>query len=95
MVHLQVNLLPILRCSLQESDRETLRSAASKASTHATIGSLIGVGLGLALAFRLRQNRVKTFQAFRAAERPTHVQFAGGRTGQRPVSSIPRWSLLI
>jgi hypothetical protein len=34
------------------------------------------------LALRLRTNRVKLFEAFKAAEKPTHVQFANGRTGK-------------
>ncbi|KIW23411.1 hypothetical protein, variant [Cladophialophora immunda] len=64
---------------LREEDRDLLRSAASKASTHAFIGSLAGIALGSFLAFRLRANRNAMYQAFRAAEKPTHVRFASGR----------------
>ncbi|KAH0848290.1 hypothetical protein AYO21_04319 [Fonsecaea monophora] len=64
---------------LREEDRDLLRSAASKASRHALIGSLAGIALGGFLAFRLRANRNAMFQAFRAAEKPTHVRFASGR----------------
>lgn len=70
-----------LQHDLTESDRNTLTSAASKFSTHATIGSVIGLGLGIFMATRVRGARKAYFQAFRATERPTHVQFAGGRTG--------------
>ncbi|KIY03447.1 uncharacterized protein Z520_00138 [Fonsecaea multimorphosa CBS 102226] len=64
---------------LQEEDRDLLRSAASKASRHALIGSLAGIALGGFLAYRLRANRNAMYQAFRAAEKPTHVRFASGR----------------
>jgi hypothetical protein len=66
---------------LEDSDRDILRSAASKFSTHATIGSLVGVGLGALLAFRVRSARLKMFQAFKAKEKPVSLQFADGRTG--------------
>jgi len=66
---------------LQDTDRDILRSAASKFSTHASIGSLIGVGLGALLAFRVRSARMKMFQAFKAREKPVSLQFADGRTG--------------
>ncbi|KAL1311253.1 hypothetical protein AAFC00_001442 [Neodothiora populina] len=69
---------------LKPEDRDTLRSAAKKVSTYTTVGSMIGVGLGLFLAYRVRANRNAVFQAFRAAEKPTHVQFAGGRTEPLP-----------
>jgi hypothetical protein len=66
---------------LQESDREILTSAASTFRTHAAIGSLVGLGLGALLAFRVRSARLRMFQAFKARDKPTHVQFADGRTG--------------
>lgn len=65
--------------SLQESDRETLKSAASKFSTWAGVGSLLGISLGVYMAYRLRAIRKQTFTAFRATEKPTHVKFANGR----------------
>ncbi|KAJ9615078.1 hypothetical protein H2200_001152 [Cladophialophora chaetospira] len=64
---------------LREEDRDLVKSAASKASTHALIGSLAGLALGGFLAFRIRANRNAMYQAFRAAEKPTHVRFANGR----------------
>ncbi|KPI41786.1 uncharacterized protein AB675_5681 [Cyphellophora attinorum] len=64
---------------LQETDKKTLVSAAGKVQTHALVGSIVGVGLGAFLAIRLRSNRQKIFQAFKAAEKPTHVVFASGR----------------
>ncbi|KAK4998600.1 hypothetical protein LTR66_002199 [Elasticomyces elasticus] len=69
---------------LEQSDRDALQSAASKLSTHTTIGSALGLGLGLFFAIRVRQNRAAMFNAFRTAERPTHIQFAGGRTEPLP-----------
>jgi len=67
--------------SLNQSDRDILKSAGSKVSTHAGIGSIIGVGLGFYFAFRLRKTRLAYFNAFRALERPVEVRFADGRTG--------------
>ena len=64
---------------LQDRDKEALKSAAAKFSTHAMIGSILGIGLGAFLAFRVRANRNKMFQAFKASERPTAVKFANGR----------------
>ena len=64
--------------SLTPEDRDTLKSATTKLSTYTTIGSLLGLGLTTALAFRVRQNRVKFFEAFKASRKPTHVKFADG-----------------
>ncbi|KAK4694363.1 hypothetical protein P7C71_g3211, partial [Lecanoromycetidae sp. Uapishka_2] len=64
---------------LRDTDRDTLKTAASKVGTHATIGSVLGLGLGLFLAFRIRSARTQMFNAFRTAEKPTHVRFADGR----------------
>jgi len=69
---------------LEDSDRDILRRAASKFSTHATIGSLVGLGLGALLAFRVRSARLKMFQAFKAKEKPVSLQFADGRTEAIP-----------
>ena len=66
---------------LQDSDRDTLISAGNKMGTHATVRSIIGLGLGVFLSFRLRSNRTQMFNAFRAAEKPTHLRFANGREG--------------
>lgn len=65
--------------SLNESDRNILKSAAGTVSTATMIGTLAGISLGAYFAFKLRSNRAKMFQAFKAAERPTHVKFASGR----------------
>ncbi|KAI1850927.1 hypothetical protein JX265_007252 [Neoarthrinium moseri] len=69
---------------LDESDREVLKKAAGKVSLPATIGTLVGLGLGVYAAFRLRKVRMDMFRAFRASEKPTQVVFAGGRTESVP-----------
>ncbi|KAL8840982.1 MAG: hypothetical protein Q9176_003554 [Flavoplaca citrina] len=73
-----------LKHDLQDADRDALKSAASKISTHVTIGSLVGLGLGAYLAFRLRRTRMQMFNALRATEKPTHVKFADGREEALP-----------
>ncbi|KAK8023302.1 hypothetical protein PG991_006541 [Apiospora marii] len=75
-----------LQHDLEESDRDCLKRAASRVSVPATVGTLVGLGLGVYAAVRLRRARADVFRAFRAAERPTHVVFAGGRT--EPVPDI-------
>lgn len=75
-----------LQHDLTQSDRDTLRSAGSKVGTHAKIGSLLGLGLGIYCAVRLRTMRVAYFRAFRAMEKPVKVEFADGRT--EPVPDI-------
>ncbi|KAF2736364.1 hypothetical protein EJ04DRAFT_511176 [Polyplosphaeria fusca] len=69
---------------LTQSDRDTLRSAASKVSNYANIGSGLGLAFGIYCAFRLRRMRVAYFNAFRAAEKPVEVRFADGRTEAVP-----------
>ncbi|KAL8878554.1 MAG: hypothetical protein Q9198_003658 [Flavoplaca austrocitrina] len=73
-----------LKHDLQDTDRDALKSAASKISTHVTIGSLVGLGLGAFLAFRLRRMRMQMFDALKAKEKPTHVKFADGREEALP-----------
>lgn len=73
---------------LQPSDRDKLQLASQKIAIHATLGSLIGIGLGTYFAFRLRRGRVAMFDAFKAKEKPTAVQFADGRTGKYLFLSI-------
>lgn len=67
--------------SLNQSDRDIIKSAGSKVSTHAKVGSLLGIGFGIYCAFRLRSMRLSYFNAFRAMEKPVEVRFADGRTG--------------
>ncbi|KAG0652132.1 hypothetical protein D0Z07_0777 [Hyphodiscus hymeniophilus] len=67
-----------LQHDLNQEDRDTLKSATTKLSSYTTIGSLIGLGLTTALALRVRQNRVRMFEVFKASRRPTHVKFADG-----------------
>jgi hypothetical protein len=71
-----------LKHDLQPSDREVLQNAAGTVSIRATVGTIVGLGLGIYAAFRLRKVRMDVFQAFRTSEKPTHVMFAGGRTGK-------------
>lgn len=71
-----------LQHDLQQADRDVLRAAAARVTTHAAIGSLLGLGLGVFMAYRLRSARAAMFNAFRAQEKPTMVQFASGRTGK-------------
>ncbi|QGI71104.1 hypothetical protein CEK26_003441 [Fusarium fujikuroi] len=69
---------------LNENDRDILKTAGSKVSTHATVGSLLGLGFGVLCAFRLRKMRLAYFNAFRAVEKPVEVKFADGRTQPIP-----------
>lgn len=71
----------LTRRSLNQQDRDLLKSAGSKVGTHAMIGSLAGLGLGVYFAMRLRNMRLAYFRAFRAMEKPVEVRFADGRTG--------------
>lgn len=61
--------------------------AAKTVSMHTTIGSLVGVGLGVLLAFRIRSGRRQMFQAFRTVEKPQAVRFADGREETLPDST--------
>ena len=70
--------------SLRQSDRDALQNAAKTVSTHASIGSLIGVSLGIFLAYRLRANRSAIFRAFKTQEQPSAIRFAGGREEPLP-----------
>jgi len=72
------------RHDLKDDDRTALQTAASRLSTHATIGSVVGLGLGVFLAYKLRTNRAQMFAAFKTSEKPTHIQFAGGRSEPIP-----------
>ncbi|KAI0202555.1 hypothetical protein F4808DRAFT_420560 [Astrocystis sublimbata] len=64
---------------LEPSDREALRTATRSIASSTTVGSLVGVGLGLYAAIRLRRVRTEMFAAFRATEKPRSVVFANGR----------------
>ncbi|KAL9060150.1 MAG: hypothetical protein Q9162_000764 [Coniocarpon cinnabarinum] len=64
---------------LSDQDRAVLEKAASSLGIYATVGSVIGLGLGAALAFRVRSARTSMFRAFRAQEKPTFVEFPGGK----------------
>ena len=47
---------------------------------------MIGVGLGIFLAYRLRSGRQAMFNAFKAADQPTALRFAGGR--EEPIPDL-------
>ncbi|KAI0392550.1 hypothetical protein F5Y17DRAFT_436093 [Xylariaceae sp. FL0594] len=68
-----------MKHDLEPSDRETLLRATRRATTAATVGSLVGLGLGLYSAIRLRKVRTEMFAAFRASEKPSYVVFPNGR----------------
>lgn len=71
-----------MKHDLHQSDRDAIADATRKFSTYTAIGSILGLGLGAALAFRVRRARTEYFKAFRAIEKPTHVKFADGREGE-------------
>lgn len=73
-----------LQHDLRQSDRDTLEAAARKVSRHAIIGSLVGLGVGVFLAYKIHTTRNAIFNAFRAMEKPTAVQFVDGRTEPIP-----------
>ncbi|KAJ2984802.1 hypothetical protein NUW58_g5870 [Xylaria curta] len=68
-----------IESDLEPSDREAIRKATMSVANATTVGSLIGVGLGLYAAIRLRRMRTEMFMAFRAAEKPSFVIFPDGR----------------
>lgn len=72
-----------LKHDLRQSDRDLLRDASRRMSLYTTIGTAVGVGLGLLLAYRVRQARLRMWNAFRAREKPTVVKFADGREGTK------------
>jgi hypothetical protein len=67
---------------LSADDKNTLRAASKKVSRHTMLGSIVGLGLGVYAAVKLRRVRADMFAAFRTAEKPTKVVFADGRTGE-------------
>ncbi|KAI1341737.1 hypothetical protein F5Y15DRAFT_346058 [Xylariaceae sp. FL0016] len=68
-----------LKHDLEPEDRDALIQASSRVTIPAAIGTLVGLGLGVYAAVRLRRIRADMFSAFRAAEKPSHVVFADGR----------------
>ncbi|KAF3001558.1 hypothetical protein E8E13_009781 [Curvularia kusanoi] len=73
-----------LEHDLELKDREVLNRAGRKLTTHVGLGSLVGIGLGLYGAYKLRTMRVAYFNAFKAMEKPTEIRFADGRTEKIP-----------
>ncbi|KAI0843633.1 hypothetical protein F5Y06DRAFT_8058 [Hypoxylon sp. FL0890] len=68
-----------IKSDLTQEDRDALMKASTRVTRRAVIGTLAGLGLGIYAAYRLRRVRADMFNAFRAAEKPTHVLFADGR----------------
>lgn len=67
---------------LSPEDKSALRTASKKVSRHTAIGSLVGLGLGVYAAVKLRRVRANVLAALRTAEKPVKVVFADGRTGR-------------
>lgn len=68
---------------LTQEDRDTLTSARDTISRSATLGSLVGLGFGVLLAYRVRALRRHWFHEFQAAakqDRPLRVVFESGKT---------------
>lgn len=70
-----------IQSDLTKTDRDCLRQAAGRISNPAPVGTVVGLGLGIYAALRRRRIHGDMFRAFRAAEKPTHVVFTGGRMG--------------
>ena len=66
---------------ITSDDRQLLRNATNKVSIYTSIGTALGIGAGLLLAFRFRQARIRTWEAFKAREKPVAVRFTDGREG--------------
>lgn len=82
-----------LREDLDAGDRDVLRQASGRVSRDAAIGSLLGIGLGVWAAVKLRRVRADVLSALRATERPVKVVFADGRAGELARSFPPPPSL--
>ena len=78
----------IAHYSLNDSDRDLLKRAARKVSTHVAIGSVLGIAFGAYTAFRLRKMRLSYFNAFKAIEKPVEIKFADGRTRKELLSAL-------
>ncbi len=50
---------------------------------HSTIGASVGLGVGLFLSLRLRRAGAAIYNAAKRVEKPTHLQFADGHTGEQ------------
>lgn len=79
---------------LTDDDKACLRTASRKVSRHALLGSVLGLGLGIYGAVRLRRMRSSMFAAFKLAEKPARVVFTDGRSGEFFRAPLPFQSLL-
>ncbi|KAI0181752.1 hypothetical protein GGR52DRAFT_578036 [Hypoxylon sp. FL1284] len=62
-----------MKHDLTRDDRDALVKASTRVTAPAVVGTLVGLGLGVYAAFRLRRVRADTFSAFRATQKPTHA----------------------
>lgn len=69
---------------LRPSDREALQQAAGTVSRHTTVGSLLGLGFGVFLAYRLRRTRTGLFNAIKEHPKPVALKYADGREEALP-----------
>ncbi|KAK2608304.1 hypothetical protein N8I77_006922 [Diaporthe amygdali] len=65
---------------LTTDDRKVLKGAAKTISWHASLGSIVGLGLGCFLAYRVRGLRRSWFNEFRTSDQPKQVIFQSGKT---------------
>lgn len=79
-----------LKQDLSADDRARLKTAASRVTNYTTVGSLLGLGLGAAMAYRIHTNRVALYNAFKMVNRPVEVIFPNGRRGTCPSVSVCR-----
>ncbi|KAI1498078.1 hypothetical protein F5X99DRAFT_412453 [Biscogniauxia marginata] len=73
-----------LQHDLESSDRDVLVKASNRITRPTTVGTLVGLGLGVYAAIKLRRVRADVFRAFRTAEKPTHMVFSDGRQELAP-----------
>jgi hypothetical protein len=71
---------------LAPEDRETLQAASRKIPRHVMVGSILGLGLGVYSAVKLRRFRAEIWNALRSGQKPVRVVFADGSSGD--------WALL-
>lgn len=84
-----------MKHDLEPSDRDALIKATTRVTTSVTVGTLVGLGLGVYTAIRLRQVRANMFSAFRTKEKPQFVVFANGRQGEKKRKTRPVYLFIL